>query len=73
MIKLLGVVSLCFLSGCSTYGSAFDCPAPDGKFSCQPVSEVAGEVERGLTKTAPRKQDIVYVNQSFHIGGNHAK
>ena len=41
------VLLLCAsLTGCSTYGSSFDCPMPVNAISCKSVSEVAKEIPK---------------------------
>lgn len=47
-MRVLSILIMMFLVGCSPYRSSFDCPMADNKAKCQRVSKIAQDVEYEL-------------------------
>jgi hypothetical protein len=60
-MRVLSILIMMFLVGCSPYRSSFDCPMADNKAKCQRVSKIAQDVERDLKAESQNDDRISYV------------
>ena len=60
-LKILGLMIMVGLSGCSTYGDVLDCPVPKDGIKCRSISDVANEVEHDLTNSRGAYDNVIYV------------
>jgi len=63
-MKVFALFTLMLLmGGCSSYGTAFDCPMPKNAFSCESISKTAAKVEKKIAAQSDN-QTIIYVKHN---------
>ena len=60
-MRVLSILIMMFLVGCSPYRSSFDCPMADNKAKCQRVSKIAQDVEYELKSQRHDSERINFV------------